>query len=234
MTAWCAHGLRGMGIGVSNRMRNLLSFAGVVALAVALVACSGGREKPRTSYEGENRLPPVACTRDPREFAEAEKIRDFDNGRGCGVSNAWRLYSVNGVKLSQPTVVNCAVANTFAQWIDQTMQPAAERRFGARVTELTVPAGYSCRTRNNVRGAKLSEHAHGNAIDVSGFRLEGGEYITVEQGWFASRSTRKFLSTVHAEACGQFTTVLGPAEAHHKDHFHFDLQRHRNGGAYCR
>ncbi len=215
-------------------MRNLLTFAGIVMLAVTLVACSGGREKPRTSYGDENRLAPVACVRDPREFAEAEKIRDFDNGRGCGVSNAWRLYSVNGVKLSQPAVVNCAVANTFSQWVDQTLQPTAERRFGSRVTEMTIASSYACRTRNSVRGAKLSEHARGNAIDVSGFRLEGGDYIPVEQGWFASRNVRKFLVTIHDQACGQFSTVLGPAERNHKDHLHFDLQRQRGGGPYCR
>mgnify|MGYP000866737801 CR=1 FL=1 len=223
-----------MGVGVSNRMRNFFSFAGAVALAVMLVACSGGREKPKPSYEESSRLPPVACVRDPREFAEAEKIRDFDNGRGCGVRNAWRISSINGVKLSQPAVVNCAVANTFSQWIDETLQPTAERRFGERVTELTIPSSYACRTRNSVPGAKLSEHARGNAIDVSGFRLESGDYVPVEQGWFASRNVRKFLVTVHDQACGQFTTVLGPAEAHHKDHLHFDLQRHRSGGAYCR
>lgn len=214
-------------------MRPFVLVAGSVLLALALVACSSGREKTRPQRP-DSSLPPVSCAADPRSFAEAEKVRDFGNGRGCGVRNAWRLYSVNGVQLSQPIVVNCAVANTLSTWITDVMQPAAERRFGERVTKLTVPAGYACRTRNNVRGAKLSEHGHGNAIDISGFELEGGDHISVEQGWFAARKTRKFLANVREGACGPFTTVLGPGSPYHDDHLHFDLQRHRSGGSYCR
>ena len=33
---------------------------------------------------------------------------------------------------------------------------------------------YACRSRNNVRGARLSEHAFGNALDVAGFKLANG------------------------------------------------------------
>ena len=36
---------------------------------------------------------------------------------------------------------------------------------------------YSCRTRNHRVGAKLSEHAFGNALDVMGFRLEDGREV---------------------------------------------------------
>lgn len=215
-------------------MRYLSSVIGVILLSLAVVGCSGGREKARRSSEQQANVPAVACSRDPREFAEAEKIPDFGNGRGCGVRNAWRIYSINGVNLSQPTVVNCAVANTLSHWVTHVMQPAAERRFGERVTAITVPDGYSCRTRNNVRGARLSEHAHGNAIDISGFTLESGEHITVEQGWFAQRKTKKFLAAIRAGGCGPFKTVLGPGAAYHDDHIHLDLQHHRSGGAYCR
>lgn len=216
-------------------MGRIVSGVGCALLAVALVACSGGRDKRQSRDPQEPDLPPAACAVDPREFADAEKVRDFGGGRSCGVRNAWRLRAINGVKLSQPVVVNCAVANTMSVWIEEVIQPAAERRFGERVTGLSVPAGYSCRTRNSERGAKLSEHAHGNAIDISGFGLEGGDHVSVEQGWFAGRKARKFLAEVRAGACGPFNTVLGPGtDSHHKDHFHVDLQRHRSGGSYCR
>ncbi len=34
----------------------------------------------------------------------------------------------------------------------------------------------------------------------------------------------RFLRAVHEAACGPFTTVIGPdGDAHHRDHFHFDL-----------
>jgi hypothetical protein len=215
-------------------MRRVVTVVGFVVLAVALVACSGGREKKRYTTRDVER-PSGICPMDPRKFAEAEKVKDFQNGRGCGVEQAWRLYSINGVKLSQPTVVNCAVANATSTWITNVMQPAAEDRFGEPVRELTVAAGYSCRPRNNVRGAKLSEHGMGNAIDISGFRMESGEYIAVEQGWLAGRRAKAFLASVRQGACGIFKTVLGPgSDRHHKDHLHFDLQHHRSGGTYCR
>jgi hypothetical protein len=213
----------------------ILSAVGTALLAVALVACSSGRDKSKTAKGRDGDIPEMGCPVDPRRFADAEKIRDFGNGHGCGVRNAWRIHAVNGVRLSQPLVMNCAVANTLSQWITEVVQPAAEDRYGEHIVAFTVPAGYSCRTRNNVRGAKLSEHALGNAVDISGFRLESGETVTVEQGWFASHKTRKFLAKVRHGACGPFKTVLGPgADRHHEDHLHLDLQRHRGGGAYCR
>jgi hypothetical protein len=214
-------------------MRSVLRIVGCVVLAVALVACSSGRKKERYSRKGVAQ-PAAYCPVDPRRFAEAEKIEDFDKGNGCGVTNAWRVSAINGVRLSQPAVVNCAVANTMSQWITDVMQPAAEERFGVRVTEVTMAAAYDCRPRNNQRGAKLSEHGLGNAIDISGFRFEDGEYLAVEQGWFASRKARTFISEVRVGACGSFKTVLGPGAPQHDDHLHFDLQRHRGGGAYCR
>ena len=215
-------------------MRFLVSVVGLFVLALAVVGCSGGREKPTPAREQNESVSYSACSKDPREFAEAEKVRDFGSDRGCGVRNAWRLFSVNGVRLSQPTIVNCATANSLSIWITKVMQPAAERRYGERVTAITVPDGYSCRTRNNVRGAKLSEHAHGNAIDISGFTLEGGERVTVEQGWFGKRKAKKFLAVIRSGGCGPFKTVLGPGVAYHDDHLHFDMQRHRSGGTYCR
>lgn len=203
-------------------------------MAVALVACSGGGQKKRFSRSGVER-PLPHCEVDPRRFARAEKIRDFDEGNGCGVRNAWRIYAINGVRLSEPAVLNCAVANTMSRWITDTMQPAAEDHFGERVSELTIASSYSCRPRNNAWGARLSEHGMGNAIDVAGFRLAGGDYVAVEQGWFGHRAEKKFLAQVRREACGPFKTVLGPgADRHHANHLHFDLQRHRSGGAYCR
>ncbi len=216
-------------------MRRVGLGVGCVVMALALVACSGGRDKARSPTSRNVRVPDVDCAVDPRQFAEAEKIKDFGNGHACGVRNAWRLSSINGVRLSQPAVVNCAVANTMSQWITQSLQPAAESRLGERVTEITVPSAYACRTRNSVRGAKISEHAFGNAMDVSGFKLESGDYVAVEQGWFGGRKVRKFLAQIRGAACGPFKTVLGPGtDSHHADHLHFDLKPHRNGGAYCR
>lgn len=123
------------------------------------------------------------------------------------------------------------------QWLSEVVQPAARRYLGQDVQSVTVAASYSCRTRNSVRGAKLSEHGRANALDVSAFKLADGGKVTVKGGWKSWSSEARFLRVVHKGGCGIFTTVLGPdADRYHHDHFHFDLARHGRLGTYrvCR
>ena len=150
---------------------------------------------------------------------------------GCGVKDAVRINEISGVALSSPAVMDCTTAKALKSWVDNGLQPAF-RRMG-QVTQMKVAAHYACRTRNNLPGAKISEHGKGRAIDLSAFTLSDGQVVTVLKGW-EQRSTRKALKKAHARACGPFGTVLGPeADRFHRDHFHFDTARHR-GGPYCR
>ena len=104
---------------------------------------------------------------------------------------------------------------------------------GGGLKELRVAAHYACRTRNNRKGGKISEHGKGRAIDISGFELADGRTITVLKGWRARRSS-KAMRRMHQGACGPFGTVLGPeSDRFHQDHFHFDTARYRSG-SYCR
>lgn len=205
----------------------------IAATSVAITACSSGDKTPLYETTGVSQ-PEQSCAVDPRSFATAEPIADFDHGNGCGVTNGFKLYAIDGIKLSQPAVVTCNVANTLHNWIRQTAIPQASRVYGAEISEIKIAASYACRPRNNMRGAKLSEHGMGNAIDISGFTFDNGQQITVLENYYGSRQDRQFLSTIRSEACGPFHTVLGPgSDAHHRDHLHFDLQRMRSGGAYC-
>lgn len=150
---------------------------------------------------------------------------------GCGAKDAVRVTSIAGVRLSQESLMVCETAKALKRWISSDVKTAFGRR--NPVVTLRVAAHYSCRTRNNRPGAKISEHGRGNAIDISGFKLEDGTLVTVLEGW-QTRSTRKRLAKIWKAACGPFGTVLGPeADRHHRDHFHLDVARHR-GGAYCR
>ncbi|MEP2533687.1 extensin family protein [Shimia sp.] len=152
---------------------------------------------------------------------------------GCGISSgAIRVYQVSGVRLSTPAIMTCDTARALQLWIDKGMEPAT-KSYGGGVVELKVAAHYSCRTRNNRKGAKISEHGKGKAIDLSEFRLKNGEAISVKRDWNNGKKGR-ILKKMHKSACGPFGTVLGPnADRYHKDHFHFDVARHR-GGPYCR
>lgn len=151
---------------------------------------------------------------------------------GCGLSDAVGVTAVSGVRLSMTSTMDCTTARALKTWIDASARPALASK-GGGLRELKVAAHYSCRRRNNSKTGKLSEHANGRAIDISGFEMVDGSEITVLNGWSAGSSSRA-LQRMHADACGTFGTVLGPrANRFHLDHFHFDTVRYRNG-TFCR
>ena len=143
---------------------------------------------------------------------------------GCGVAEPVRITSISGVRLSQAPTIDCGQAVALNTWVRDVVQPA----FGGKVVELQVAAHYICRSRNNIKGAKLSEHAKGKAIDISGFVLSSGKVLTVAGSY--SGTIRK----VHKAACGIFKTTLGPgSDGYHENHLHLDTSA-RKGGTYCR
>lgn len=151
---------------------------------------------------------------------------------GCRIENPVRVKSVDGVALSKQAVLTCDTAKTLRKWVSGSLKPVIGNR-GGGVASLSVPSHYSCRSRNSKKGAKLSEHAKGKAIDISSINLKDGSQITVLDGW-KNRRDKKILAALHKGACGPFGTVLGPeSDRFHKDHFHFDVARYRSG-AYCR
>jgi hypothetical protein len=128
------------------------------------------------------------------------------------------------------------MAGILDDWLNGTVQPNAERLFGQRITSIRVASSYACRGVNNSATGPLSQHAFGNAIDISAFRLADGTWVTVRPYDGETSPEAEFLAAVRSEACGPFRTVLGPGVAYHDDHFHLDLAtRGRNGDAiYCR
>ena len=150
---------------------------------------------------------------------------------GCGVTDAVRVRSVSGVMLSTPATMNCTTAQALNTWVERGVKPAFRRR--GPVVEMHVAAGYACRTRNNKRGARISEHGKGKAIDISSFTMSDGEVITVAKSW-GQGTAGKLLHKVWRSACGPFGTVLGPtADRYHRDHFHLDTASYRSG-PYCK
>lgn len=151
---------------------------------------------------------------------------------GCGLANPVKVASVDGVILSQGSIMDCQTAKALRGWVSNSLIPAVRYR-GGGVKSLRVPSHYSCRTRSSQPGAKISEHGKGHAIDISSIRLHNGSEITVLKGWKNPRDKR-VLVKLHQAACGPFGTVLGPgSDRFHQDHFHFDTARYR-GGPYCR
>ncbi|MCT8159726.1 extensin family protein [Pseudoruegeria sp. SHC-113] len=151
---------------------------------------------------------------------------------GCGIADPVQVFEVSGVRLSNPARMDCTTAKALNSWTKDAVKPTIGR-LGGGISEYRVAAGYACRTRNNQPGGKISEHGKGRAIDISGFTLKNGQTITVLQGW--NRKTEgKVLRSLHKSACKPFGTVLGPnSDRFHRDHFHLDTARYRNG-SYCR
>ena len=152
--------------------------------------------------------------------------------RGCGVARPVRVTEVSGVRLSQPADIDCPTAKALNDWVRRGVKPAIKRR-GGGVAELKVIVSYACRTRNSQPGPKISEHGRGKALDIAGFTLRNGDFLSVKTDWGRGRDGR-ILRRIHAAACGPFGTVLGPeANRFHRDHFHVDTASYR-GGPYCR
>jgi hypothetical protein len=128
----------------------------------------------------------------------------------------------------------CPMVSALDQWITGSVQPAAMRWFGQPVAEIRQISAYSCRGMNGNRHARISEHAFGNALDISAFTLADGRKVTVKDGWRGLPEERGFLRDVHAAACQQFSTVLGPgSNVYHADHLHLDLMRRSSGRSIC-
>lgn len=161
---------------------------------------------------------------------EGERIAPITSGtNGCGVADAIELRAVSGVRLAQPATVDCSIAQALNTWVGNVLQPA----FDGQVRSLQIAGGYTCRGRNNQRGAKISEHGKGRAIDISGLTFRDGKTITVERDWNRGERGRKMAAT-YKRGCGIFGTTLGPgSDGYHEDHMHFDVPTDRRS-PYCR
>lgn len=154
-------------------------------------------------------------------------LEPIEGSGACGIEEPVRVSWVAGVELEPAAVLNCTAARALKSYVSHQAIPLLEET-GGGLDKLEVAASYACRGRNGIRGARMSEHALGNAIDISGFVMASGETLTVEDDW-----DMKLVNSLHHNACGIYGTTLGPgSDGYHEDHFHFDVADHRNG-PYC-
>lgn len=199
----------------------------ILTLMILLSVVSCGRQQ--SSYPVPEGLT-VLCGDSGLVGVELPAITETNNA--CGIRQPIEVHFVSGIKLRERPVLNCQTAKAFRTWVDRAAQPSA-RAVQARITDIRVVSSYACRTRNSQRGAKLSEHAKGNAIDIAGFTLDDGTVLSVLEHW-RSNKYGPVLKDMYSRACGTFGTTLGPnADRFHQDHMHFDTADYR-GGTYCR
>ncbi len=144
--------------------------------------------------------------------------------RGCGVEMPIAVEFVAGVRLNPAATLDCSTAEALKTWVKKGLQPAFAPR---QVVELRIFGSYMCRPRNSQRGARISEHGSGKAVDIGGFVLDNG------QTWTVLDDYNKPIRKAQAAACGIFGTTLGPgSDGYHENHLHFDTARYTYG-PYC-
>jgi hypothetical protein len=144
------------------------------------------------------------------------------------------VAAVGPVAVKPAATLACPIVSVLDHWLAESVQPAAQRWFGARVVEIKQISAYSCRGMNGNSHAHISEHAFGNALDIAAFTLADGRRITVKDGWHGLPEEQGFLRDVQGAACQQFTTVLAPgSNPYHYDHIHVDLMRRASRRLIC-
>jgi hypothetical protein len=219
-------------------MGRRVSFSLSLALAALLAGCSGPWKPQRPAWRthAEN-----ACLAQKRvQPSEWIALANEVEGPGiCGLTRPFRVTALQGgsVSFNATATLDCPMVAELDAWLADVVQPAAQARFGQRVAQINSMGSYACRGMNNQRGAQLSEHSFGNALDIGGFVLADGREITLVRDWWrGDEQARAFLMDVHRGSCGHFSTVLSPgSNAFHYNHIHVDLAQHgRSGRSICK
>ncbi|MFG1208102.1 extensin family protein [Xanthobacter flavus] len=210
-------------------------FLALLLLAGALSGCRFGLEE-RDSWRSEAEEQCLAAKAVvPSVFMEP--LPATQGPGACGMDHPFRVSALaqGNVVLEPAGKLACPVIYQVDMWVQDVVQPAALAWFGQPVVAISQMSAYSCRGMNGDPNAKISEHAFGNALDIGGFRIADGRWITVKNGWKGTPEERGFLLQVQAGACERFTTVLAPgSNIFHYDHIHVDLMRHAKGRTICK
>jgi hypothetical protein len=123
--------------------------------------------------------------------------------------------------------------------LERVLREVSAPFYGRPPSALLIASSYDCRSISGSR-QRLSEHALGNAIDITGFRFDTldpasapGFEVRIDRHWKAHGDATRELHARFLEAITQaliardvFRTLLGPAHRDHADHFHFDVAPH--------
>lgn len=163
--------------------------------------------------------------------AKVAKVATIDGRVTCTVDEGVVvLRGATGLRYSKPPRVSAAFAVRLARF-EALVQTEARAAFGRPVTRIDHLGTYVC--RNVAGGTVASQHAFGNAIDVSGFVLQGGRRVSVARDFprggvppttAAQRFLARVVSGVHQQRI--FGVVLTPDhDRRHATHLHLDSAR---------
>jgi len=222
----------------------------LVAACLATAACGGlipaaqSSTSPRASAQSVRAAAATGMARDRdtqmclarlgQSGSQFSILPDRHDGPGCRTVNAVALAAIRGDKASfaiaNTSAIECDTAQRLVGWARFGVDRAARQILGSPLARIDTMGSYSCRRVAGTR--RLSAHAEAKAVDVAGFALADGRYISVRRDWSGGNAReREFLRVVLESACKRFGTVLGPEyNAAHRDHFHLES----TGNRFCR
>ncbi|HEY8070492.1 MAG TPA: extensin family protein [Methylocystis sp.] len=160
-----------------------------------------------------------------------------DNGT-CNIVIPIRMKRITGryglgsaIQFPNQPLIDCRLAEPLARWIGEVVAPVFAANFTSPLRAIRTGPGYECRNRTHEATGRLSAHAIGLALDISGFELANGQIISFQSG--NDPVSDSVLRTIRTAGCGWFTTVLGPgSDAAHANHLHLDIQHHGSDERY--
>lgn len=196
-------------------------------------AVTGEIPAPADEAEAEP-PPPSACFVSLSEHAVVQSLPDF-NEAGCAVADAVRIEAIilpdqRRVAVQPAGTLRCEMAAALTDWVRDVVAPVTVAHLGSPLRAVENFDSFSCRSRNRIKGAKLSEHGKGNAFDLRSLKLANGTVVRPAD----QNLSKDFRDGMRMSACGHFRTVLGPdSDGYHQDHIHLDIAERKHGYRMC-
>lgn len=144
----------------------------------------------------------------------------------CTIPQPVSVESIGKIAFTRPLTLDCPFALALSKFVTDMAIPLAREKLTDELNGLSFGPGHVCRRRNNAKQGKLSEHAFGNAIDLTAFDFASGKTLAIRSAEDMEPSQATFFTTLRQHSCKIFTTVLGPGtNSAHATHLHFDLGR---------
>lgn len=177
---------------------------------------------------------PSDCRKRLEKAARLRPVPRLMGPGACGGEDMVELEAVlldkgKPIDIKPAPTLRCEMAEQLALWVRDDIVVRVAKS-GMTLASVETYDDFSCRGRNRVFGAKLSEHGKGNAVDIRGITFSDKKSVLLTDKTFA----KDVRTDLRASACARFTTVLGPgSDGYHEEHVHLDLIQRRGGYRMC-
>lgn len=223
----------------------ILGLVATLALLTAAPACVHGDAGSKVAGEVEElsteELEKRARERElgDEDYPYHDQPREIDGEPDCPDVKVVE-YEGKVISYSRPIEVNKHFRKRLIRF-EKIVHKVAKEVYGKAPDTILHAGGHTCKSVGG-RGEKLSEHAFGHAIDVSGFAFEDGSgvegvgkegangfQVRLEDHWNGKsgfdKKHRTFLRRLANElkVRGPFSAMLGPEYPGHDKFFHLDF-----------